>query len=422
MKVFIVLFLLFSCLSEGYSQDWTPMNLPTRGRFDDVFFISEQVGWVAGGERGRIFHTINGGMSWTFQLTSDKYLRSIEFASPSLGFCGSLDSTLYKTVDRGKNWTDISSTLMPRPSGICGLSAPDSLHIYGCGVYRSPAFIIKSSDGGDTWSYTDMSVIATRLIDIYFLNKDTGFVTGTANPVTDGGIILYTTNGGLNWQVRYKTGINEDMVWKIQSPDNIHFFGSIQAMPFSGDTRIIKSDDQGLTWKTIQVNSFYNNVEMIGFIDSLTGWTGGRECLFKTNDGGQTWSHNLMPGSVSLNRFFRVNNRTAYLSGFTVYKYQPTITNLPPFSLPSFSEHYIQIMPNPGTGSYARLKIDFAASTFAHISLYTTDGKILAILFNGRVPAGTKIFELNLSRYAASSYFLILKTDEGLQYSKILRL
>src|SRR5436190_7119979 len=111
---------------------WTVLNIPNAGRYDDVFFINDTVGWAAGGSTGWIRKTVNGGQTWTLQFTAPQYLRSIEFTDANNGFAGSLNHSVYRTYNGGTNWTEIDLGITPLPVGICGLSAPTTSVIYGC--------------------------------------------------------------------------------------------------------------------------------------------------------------------------------------------------------------------------------------------------------------------------------------------------
>lgn len=152
MKHFFYLLTFVVCSLHAISQgQWS--TLPVQGiRIDDVFFFDAQNGWAASNDsQRRIYQTSDGGNTWTAKFTqTTSYLRSITFASPLVGFCGSLSSKLYKTTDGGNTWIDIAGSISPVPSGICGLSAPTANVIYGCGIYASPAYVIKSADGGTT--------------------------------------------------------------------------------------------------------------------------------------------------------------------------------------------------------------------------------------------------------------------------------
>ena len=415
-KTLLLLYCMLLTWGAWAQSDWSLVNLPRSARYDDVFFINDTTGWVASGDK-RIHHTTDGGLTWKLQFEAPGYLRSIEFVTPKLGFCGSLDSALYRTEDGGQTWTNVSTNVTPkRPAGICGLAAPDTLNIYGCGIWRGPAFIVKSTNGGRNWTYLDMSAYATRLVDIFFLNKDTGFVTGTAYPASDGGVILYTTDGGLNWQAKFKTMLTDDIVWKIQTPDSVNYFGSVQSLP-GRPARILRSTDKGMNWSSVIMRQEYHNLEMIGFIDSKTGWTGGRRALFKSTDGGLTWSDNLVNDDRGYNRFFRVNKQVVYLSAYVVYKLKSNATP-PPVDPPA--NHSMQVVPNPVKGS-GKIILVLARSTFASLSLYTTDGKKVADLLHGYASEGAQTIPLNMNAHARGTYFLVLRSDEGIIHSTVIK-
>ena len=107
------LFLSLACLLNASQGQWQELDIPVSTRYDDVFFIDENVGWAAGGSTRRIYKTTDGGNSWVSKFIVSSYLRSIEFATPSLGFAGTLNGEFYTSTDAGENWTDISGDLPP---------------------------------------------------------------------------------------------------------------------------------------------------------------------------------------------------------------------------------------------------------------------------------------------------------------------
>lgn len=338
------LFFLSVCFSAPLWAQWTPLDLPKSTRYDDVFFIDEQTGWAVGGGARTIYKTTDGGQSWTLKFqspTDPDYLRSIEFVSASIGYAGSLNGRLYQTLDGGETWENIAArvpvslTYQDNPvtslPGICGLSAPTENVIYGAGIWNNgPAYVIKTTDAGQNWQTFDMSAFATQLVDILFLDENEGYVTGQANPISDGGIILHTINGGATWEVVHKTMTSGDYIWKIQSPDGQNYFGSIQSLPSTGNVRFAKSTDAAATWATQLVNdNKWYYIQMIGFRDALTGWTGGTSygrgetVLYQTTDGGNTWRSIPVGCNSTFNRFFMVNESTIFMTGEQVYKYDP---------------------------------------------------------------------------------------------------
>jgi photosystem II stability/assembly factor-like uncharacterized protein len=396
------------------AQKWAPTNIPPSARYDDVFFVNDSTGWAVGGDF-KIYHTTNSGLDWQEQLSPKKYLRSVEFLTNKLGFCGSLDTSLYKTTDGGITWTDIASTISPRPVGFCGLDSPDSMTIYGCGIWHSPAYVIRSTNQGNTWTYMDMSAYASALVDVLFTSRDTGFAIGRAIAAADGGIILYTTNGGSSWQVLYKTNVPGDIVWKIQSPDKKHYFASVSANPSAGNTRILKSTDRGFNWTTLVIKPTFERLQVIGFIDSLQGWTGD-DHIYETKDGGVSWQ-SILPNKSGFNRFFRVNDSVAYLAAGVVFKrtFQPAP---PPVDPPVIEKHSLKAMPNP-TPSIIKVEMEFSNNTFASLAIYTFNGRRISRLIHSPVGEGKKTVSFNLSSYAVGIYFVVLRTNEGLLYQKV---
>ena len=43
--------------------------------------------------------------------------------------------------------------------------------IYGCGAFFTPAYIIKSTDAGESWDYYDLSDQALALVEILFVDE-----------------------------------------------------------------------------------------------------------------------------------------------------------------------------------------------------------------------------------------------------------
>lgn len=418
MKKFI-LFLLLIYAHETYSQ-WVTQDIPSDGRYDDVFFINDSTGWAAGGGiPSTIYKTTNGGEKWDLKYTTSKYLRSIEFATPQLGFCGSLDSSLYKTTNGGETWVDIANSITPKPPGICGLSAPKPNVIYGCGIWSSPAYVIKSIDSGKTWTTIDLSSLADALVDIHFINADTGFVSGMANPTADGGIILYTTNGGDSWSVKHKTLVNEDYIWKLQTPDGIHFYGSIESSPVTGNVRMAKSSDSGMTWKTEIVRNNYSYIQTIGFMDTLKGWTGGNQTLFETIDGGKNWYPvaGIVEGA-SYNRFFKVNDTTAFLSGFRIYKYEKGASVGKNINKINNKTHSLMASPNPAN-KFINIDIKIENRTNCKLQLFSSTGQLIQSIYQGPIEKGRKHFSVSLEELPPQTFFLILKTNEDFIYKRI---
>lgn len=418
--------LLLSCSlalsTQLPAQTWTILDAPYGGRYDDVFFVNPALGWACNAN-GQIVHTLDSGATWSVQAETNNYLRSIEFINADTGFCGGLYSSgyFYKTTDGGQNWTNITSQVPGLTnSGICGLSCPGSGRVYGCGVWSTPAYLIKSTDNGQTWEKKDMSAYASALIDVFFITPDSGWVSGVATPSTDGGIILSTSDGGNTWHTRIKTGFFGDYVWKLQTPDSLHWFASIERYEIPGaTTEILKSNDGGSNWSIKTVAPVSHRLQMIGFLDKWNGVTGD-DYLFKTSDGGENWEQ-IASNSTNYNRFWRMSPSSAIVSAAELLRYSPGTTGTKDMKSEAIVEaHYLAVSPNPSSGPL-HIHVDLNARTNVILKIIPVDGKAAEeVLWTGEHPAGTYDFDALLSdKWAAQTVVVWLKTDFGAQQRTI---
>lgn len=294
----LLVFLLISFFCQAQQHTWTPFSNPpaSTGRYDDVFFLNENLGWAAKGGGGRVYKTTDGGANW-IQLPlnnpNNEYYRNIEFLNENVGFLGTLNSNFYKTVNGGATWQKVQN-ISPYPAAICGLDAVGTSTVYGCGSWFGPAYIIKSTDSGNTWQYINMSAFAINLVEILFVTENLGYVSGTDS---QGGVILKTTDGGVNWTKIYGSSAEDEYVWKMQILDGNKFFCSLTSIaPNPG--KLLKSLDGGVTWET--KNFPDADVQAVGFVSATKGWMGGHHTgFFETNDGGDTWTDLGIGGSLN---------------------------------------------------------------------------------------------------------------------------
>lgn len=325
---------------------WTPTSAVLAGsRYDDVWFRDLATGWAVN-SNGQILKTTNGGDRWDIKfqtpLTSSGrpiYLRCLTFASDLVGWAGTLtrEQRLYATRDGGESWRRVENLPAGTPEKVCGLWAVNESVVYGSGTNdpSDGAAMIKTIDGGQTWTRLDMSPHASNLIDVYFPTADQGWVVGgfsdRPNPTYDDvkPVILRTEDGGKTWDDRLKSMRSEfpegTWGWKIQFLDGKLGFVSLENFT---QAFILKTTDGGRSWTKIQVTD-NANLEGIGFLNADEGWVGGwGDEAFEsgtssvTSDGGRTWANADAIGKfINRFRFFGNPVTAGYAAGRTIYKY-----------------------------------------------------------------------------------------------------
>lgn len=393
------------------AQQWELTDqTASNGRLDDVYFHSVDLGWTANSS-GQIFKTEDGGTTWT-EVYNDpvRYFRSVEFLDENIGFAGTLDSVLLKTTDGGATWTAIQH-LIPTPMpGICGLSHVGD-NVYGVGLFAHPAYFIKSTDQGQTWTYTDLSALADGLVECHFIDENLGFIGGIKE--NDGGVLLKTTDGGATWTEVYNTQSGSEYIWKLDFVNNQVAYGAIES--FTGSpASIIKTVDGGNTWITLQVDTVFRDLQGIGFINQDTGWVGPRNTLvYETVDGGNTWAQISL--SSNINRFFRVNSSLVYASGQYVYKYGDGAVSTQELSDVADVHSISSIAPNPFS-DHLQFTVTIDRRTTARLDLYNSLGQHIQNFHSGRIDQGDYQYALDAqqaSNLAAGTYYIVLRTSEG---------
>lgn len=423
MKLTTVFFLLLS-ISLSSQSTWQPapniISNPNGQRFDDVFFLNENLGWAANGYYAAIYKTTDGGLNWSEQLNENDisggyYFRNIEFLNENIGFIGTLNGTLFKTIDGGINWTEVTN-ITPNPNAICGLNAVGTSTIYGCGAYFNPAHIIKSTDSGDTWTFIDMSSYATALVEVLFLDENIGFAAGRN---FNGGLVLKTTDGGLSWTEIYNTNISGEYVWKLQTlegNDNI-MFGAVSSVG-SNNGKLIKSIDGGVNW--LDYESVETDIQAVGFITENHGWMGGHTTgFYETLDGGMTWN-NLNVGN-NLNRIYIINSSTAYAAGTTIYKYTEDTLSTKDFAQQSNQHLDINILRNP-IETNLEFTINFESDDNILIELYDINGQFITQLSRDIIlESQLKTYSFNISNLASGNYFIDFHNNSGRSSLKFIK-
>src|SRR5690606_36046004 len=82
--------------------------------------------------------------------------------------------------------------------------------------------------------------------------------------------------------------------------------------------------------------------------------------------------------------------------------------------------HSVTVSPNPTPGK-ATVRITFGNPTMAHVHLYSTTGKVMKKIFDGPVAAGEKLIELDLSTQSDQAFLVIVKTNEGMISTRLMK-
>jgi photosystem II stability/assembly factor-like uncharacterized protein len=298
-------------LSQALSaQDLQILSQPDiREIIRDVKFVDTQTGWISG-NKGVIYKTTDGGKSWVEQNSGTaKDLVKISFVDANHGWSATIDGSVFKTSDGGETWQKLSySDAVPgMVFSICDLLKffDENTGFIIAGKLRN-IYLLKSTDGGETWSVKDSLVSATllrRWYDIDFYGSR-GVLVGDKKEIQK-----YSTDFGETWtfSTAIVDGFFRDLKYvKFLTETEIVTIG--EGNEFSGvPVPVYKSYDGGVTWvkKNQSLSTIYDRVRSAYFKNELEGIGVGSDgfskaFVVKTSDGGETWSHTVLDYAFGL--------------------------------------------------------------------------------------------------------------------------
>ncbi len=330
-------------------KGWKKLNTERYpGKQDDITFINEKEGWYVNGY-GSIYNTKNGGETWEKQLEKKgTFFRTIAFVDNLVGFAGTVGTDyfpnvtdsipLYGTRDGGKTWKPVDYK-GPYVKGLCAIDIVKEqyinhgkidykIHIYAVGRVGSPANMMVSHDGGETWTSNSMNNDCKMLFDIKMFDKNNGFVCAASDEDMEksNALILKTSDGGKTWKKVYQSNRPFEATWKTSFPTKEVGYVTIQSYnpdPNVKQQSIAKTTDGGETWNEINLVEDAGAREFgIGFIDENHGFVGTMNTGYETKDGGKTWEKvNLGMACNKIRIYKDANGKTyGYAIGVDVMK------------------------------------------------------------------------------------------------------
>ena len=194
-------------------SSWTSIynnpNTPIR----DLFVLNTDTLFACGGAEGTnnvIIRTVNGGASWT-QIGPayyDAMLGGLLFKDGNTGYLGIYESVNGNFNPTYSSWGAIANgntltTQVSSPfnywnfaSDMVGNTGYMMKSTYNAPWMLDTIYIRKTVNGGTSWIETGITSVLNSAYGMDFVNADTGYIVGET------GMILKTTNGGLNWNAQ----------------------------------------------------------------------------------------------------------------------------------------------------------------------------------------------------------------------------
>ncbi len=335
---------------------WTPQNSGTTATLRSLHFLDPSIGFASGNNR-TLLSTTNGGVTWTtLPVVSDSGTIYTSLGSDGSGCIYFLTNygEIYRSLDSGVSWQNIHTL------GQTGFSYLNYSHTPVCFAMKASGNVLyRSTDGGTVWDTVRFSFSWSG--DLYFLNKDTGWVTenwGPSSSQHDSVSVHFTSDGGVSWTRR-------------------------STLP-------------GLVLSTLH------------FINGAEGWSSMTQKIFHTSDGGVSWEDQFSSDSIGFIRdLFMLHSDRGWVvtSSGKVLRYSTSsvVSVLEPDVHP---EQFMlfQNYPNPFNPTTV---IGFTVSARSEVRIIVSDllGRTVAELMHEVKAPGTYSVRWDGSGHASGIYF-----------------
>lgn len=262
---------------------------PSGNAVNDAHFVSSSVGWTVG-DSGEILKTVDGGKTWARQFAGvSTQLTSVRFADANNGWALGAYGALLRTVDGGARWTMQSADLPQGASTrLVVVNAATAMILAGSNVLAATA------DGGNSW---------TRPI------LDTVSPTITADGVIwdlGSSVLRKSADLGKTWTVlRSFSSFPYGPVLVMQGQSLWIAARALAYDPLLERTvyrvTIQRSTDGGATWGTLTPETLPGNaasMSAIDFNDANVGAVEVNTALYRTTDGGVSWTQTAVPAGA----------------------------------------------------------------------------------------------------------------------------
>ena len=292
-------------LALGAFYAWLamPQKLPAVGEGKTLTSYDSFLGIAAPAERklcvvgefGMILSSSDGGKTWQRQASAtSRTLTSVSYADSLHGFAAGNGGLVLATRDGGSTWQKQHSGVSAQLLAVAAASPTD---VFAVGAYGT---LLTTSDGGANWSKValpwntlipkvlkDNPGVEPNLNNVFFLDRNTGWIVG------EFGIILKTADGGRTWTAQ-RAGEDLPQLYAIVFTDPATGWAVGQV------GSLIHTTDGGATFSAIQATP--EDLFSIA-IAGLNGVVVGNHTLLMTHDGGRNWlAGTRLPGGIWLNQ------------------------------------------------------------------------------------------------------------------------
>ncbi|HET6271681.1 MAG TPA: YCF48-related protein [Bacteroidota bacterium] len=247
--------------------------------------------WAVG-RNGNVFHSFDGGITWTSSTQGAATLRSVFTMNTHVWIVGD-NGAFYSSSNSGSNWDTQSFS---GGATLWDIVFTDEQNGWTAG---NNGVLFRTTDSGASWN-AQASGTSQQLNALAFVDVQTGYVAGAA------GTLLKTTNGGVSWVSCADAGWTKEILSVSASGQAVYVVGV--------DGFSYKSTNGGVSWQGLKFYTDSRSDVSGVFVKSADSvcFVGGGGYIRTTSNGGGGFDYGLHGMLAKLNDVFFVNGQTGW--------------------------------------------------------------------------------------------------------------
>ncbi|RQO32552.1 hypothetical protein DBR32_02840 [Taibaiella sp. KBW10] len=414
MKKIILLVLSFSALIVQARAQWAMRSASPTAAITQLNVLNKDTLFATSTDGDGVLKSVDGGVHWDTLAFTNASSFKVHFTDQHTGFVAAYAAfatapTCYKTLDCGQTWQQMNYT-------ISGGDYFSTIHFLNkdTGFVSSMGILGRTINGGDTFTTQELIPESHYITNIHFINQSTGFVSLVQQGnVAYRDMIFKTIDCGNTWTPVYS---------EIPETQQVFVYGGITQMQFvnsqlgfaittGAPSKMLKTSDGGNTWAQMPGTMFAGfSLTDVHFISEQNGYVVYNQRIYKTLNGGQTWSvQATSPADMLMMEIEMLDEQTGFASGHGLFKTTngggTTAVNTLPAAQGGF-----KVYPNPSLGDIRiqnekNIKIE-------RLTLIDATGRVSRVL-------NTERTTFTFPDLANGTYFLAIQTATGNYIEKI---
>ncbi len=295
--------------TEDGGETWlniTPENVFGNPIYAPSFFLDAKTGWILivddeDYSRSVLYKTADGGTTWAW--------RNMPFGRATIGFldaqngyglenlgagAGSNGVAIWTTQNSGDDYNRVFlhepgyDASLPLGGMKSGISFIDSQNGWVTGSQPQDGYIwlYRTLDGGFSWEHQDLTLpelyeeAQTYVFSPIFFDDGMGVLPVYLYSEESATVFYRTLDGGENWQATSP----------ILQRGKYDVISSNEIILWDGSTFLFFTLDGGETWQPVPSEWLPYELRSLDFIDILNGWALADDGLYRTENGGLTWT------------------------------------------------------------------------------------------------------------------------------------